>query len=102
LTSDDFNRIQSQWEGGCVFSVHDSGLADDWLDRYYGHEFLRNLRTNEIGGPVASMLSVDAPGLTIFGSISSELIEMADGLAKLSGFPVMIRPTTEDPSICFE
>jgi hypothetical protein len=44
------------------------------------------------------MLSVDSPALTIFGLMSSQVIEMADELAKLSGFPVIIRPATEDPS----
>jgi len=102
LTSDDFNQLQSQWEGGCIFSVHDSNLADDWLDRHYEHKFLLNLHMREIGGPVASMLSVDVPGLTIFGSISSEVIKMAEGLAKLSGFPVMVRPTTEHPFMHFK
>jgi len=98
LTSDDFVRFQRQWEGGCVFSVHDSILADDWLNRHYEHEFLVNLRAMDIGGPLASMLSVDTPALTIFGSMSPQIIGMANQLAKLSGFPIMIRPVTENPS----
>jgi hypothetical protein len=48
------------------------------------------------------MLSVDAPALSIFGLISPQVIDMAGELAKLSGFPVMIRPATEDPSPTFE
>ena len=94
--------MQSQWHGGCILSVHDSSLADDWLHKNYKHEFLADLRTNNMGGPVASMLSVDAPALTIFTSISSQTIECADGLAQLSGFPVIIRPATENPSAYFE
>jgi hypothetical protein len=97
--SDNFAALQSQWEGGCVLSVHDSGLADDWLDRHYEHECIVNIRKNGIGGPIASMLSIDAPALTIFGSMSSQIIEMAGELAKLSGFPVTIRPVTEDPFV---
>jgi hypothetical protein len=91
--------MDSQWKGGCIFSIHDSAQADDWLNDHYEHECLVNLRANDIGGPVASMLSVDTQALTIFGSISSQIIEMASDLAKLSGFPVVIRPAMEDPSV---
>lgn len=90
--------LQSQWEGGCVFSVHDSRLADDWLNDHHEHKCLVNLRANGIGGPLPSMLSVDVPALTIFGSMSPQTIKIADELAKLSDFPVIIRPTTDDPS----
>jgi hypothetical protein len=99
LTSDDFIRLQRQWKGGCILSVHDSGLADDWLNHHYEHEYFVQLRANGIGGPVASMLTIDTPALTIFGSISARVVEMAGKLAQLSGFPVMIRPVTEEPSV---
>ena len=82
-----------------MLSVHDSGLADDWLNHHYEHECLVHLRANDIGGPVASMLSIDTPALTIFGLMSARLVEMADELAQLSGFPVMIRPVTEEPAV---
>jgi hypothetical protein len=45
------------------------------------------------------MLSIDTPALTIFGLMSARLVEMADELAQLSGFPVMIRPVTEEPAV---
>ncbi|KIM73277.1 hypothetical protein PILCRDRAFT_731139 [Piloderma croceum F 1598] len=102
LALDDSVQLQSQWHGGCILSVHDSGLADDWLYNHYKHEFLVQIRTNNIGGPVASMLSVDVPALTIFAPMSSQIIEMANGLSQLSSFPVIIRPTTEDPSAYFK
>ena len=63
---------------------------------------LVHLHANDIGGPIASMLSVDAPVLTIFAPLSSQMIGIADGLAQLSGFLVIIRPMTEDPSAHFE
>jgi hypothetical protein len=44
------------------------------------------------------MLSIDTPALTIFGLMSPQLVEMAAKLAQLSGFPVMIRPVTEELS----
>jgi hypothetical protein len=48
------------------------------------------------------MLSVNAPALTIFGSMSPKMMELADELAKLSNFPVIIRPVAEDPSAHFK
>jgi hypothetical protein len=84
-----------------VYSVHDSEVAYNWLQRHCNHEFLEHLRKSNIGGPVASMLSVDAPALTIFAPMSSQTIKLGDGLAQLSGFPVMIRPKAEDPSAYF-
>ena len=101
-TSDNFVRLQNQWGGGCVLSVHDSNFADDWLNDHYDHECLVDLRTNGIGGPVPSMLSVDAPALTIFGPMSEWIIEKGETLSKLSGFPVIIRPATEEPFAIFE
>jgi hypothetical protein len=95
--------LESQWKGGgCILSVHDSGPADDWIDEHYEDEFLVNLRANEIGGPLASMLSVDELALTIFGPMTPQIIKTADELAKLSRFPVIIRPATQDPSVYFK
>jgi hypothetical protein len=78
--------------------VHDSNLVDTWIDLNYEHQFLVLLREKSVGGPLASMLSVESPALTIFGAMSTELIRMANELAELSGFPVIVRPLEEDPS----
>jgi hypothetical protein len=103
LTPEDFVRLKSQWTGGgCVLSVYDSALADAWVIQNYDDKFLINLRAKKIGGPVASMLSVDVQALTIFGSMSPQIIKTADELAQLSQFPVIIRPATEDPSVYFK
>ena len=99
---DSFVRLQSQCERRCVLSVHDSDLADDWLNDHYEHDCLVDLRKNNIGGPVPSMLSVDAPALTIFGPMSEWIIEKGETLSKLSGFQVIIRPATEEPFAIFE
>jgi hypothetical protein len=79
-------------------SVHDSDFVDVWIDVNYDHRFLVLLREKCVGGPVASMLSVESPALTIFGAMSVELIQMANELAELSGLPVIVRPLEEDPS----
>ena len=102
LGIDDFTRLKSQWSGGCILSVHDSVLADAWIDTNYEHKCLVALREHNIGGPVASMLSVELPALAIFGTISIPLIQIADELAELSGFLVMVRPLSEDPSHHFK
>jgi hypothetical protein len=78
--------------------VHDSDLVDIWIDLNYEHQFLVQLREKSVGGPLASMLSVESPALTIFGAMSVELIRMANELAELSGLPVIVRPLEEDPS----
>jgi hypothetical protein len=78
--------------------VYDSDVASAWLEANYDHDCVVALRENNIGGPIASMLSVESAALAIFGSISAPVIQMADKLAELSGFPVMIRPLREYPS----
>ena len=102
LTSDNFVQLQNQWGGGCVLSLHDSNFADDWLNDHYEPECLVDLRKIGIGGPVPSMLSVDAPALTIFGPMSEQIIVKGETLSKLSGFPVIIRPATEEPFAIYE
>lgn len=77
--------------------MYDSGAADGWIDANYDHQCLVALRENNIRGPIASMLSVESAALTIFGTISMPVIQMANQLAELSGFPVMIKPLGEYP-----
>jgi hypothetical protein len=89
------------WDGGCVVSAYDSDSADAWIDKNYDHKLLVSLREANIGGPVASMLSIQSAALAIFGSMSMSLIQMADALAELSGFPVIVRPSEEDPYLYF-
>jgi hypothetical protein len=79
-------------------SVFDSDSADTWIDENYDEEILILLRDKHIGGPIASMLSIDSAALTIFGTLSANLLQTAQALADLSSFPVVIRPLEEDPS----
>ena len=83
------------WNGGCVLSVWDSDLVDAWVDENYDHALLVLIREREIGGPIPSMLSVDSAALTIFGTMSVSLINIAEKLANFSGFPVIVRPPEE-------
>jgi hypothetical protein len=101
--SQDKFPYNGSWDGGCVVSVYDSDSADTWIDKNYDHnlKLLVSLRKANIGGPVASMLSIQSAALVIFGSMSMSLIQMADALAELSGFPVIVRPPEEDPYLYF-
>lgn len=85
-----------------MLSMHDSDCVDAWIDANYDQKCVVTLRENNIGGPIASMLSVKLAALAIFGKISASLIQMAEELAEVSGFPVMIRPFREDPSPRFK
>jgi hypothetical protein len=98
MSPDDFPCFNSSWDGGCVLSVHDSNLVDSWINENYDHQFLTLLRQKGIGGPIASMLSVESPALAIFGKMSVQLIQTANELAEFSAFPVIIRPLEDDPS----
>lgn len=98
----DFPCFNSSWHGGCILSVYDSDLADAWIDKHYNHELLVLLRKANIGGPIASMLSVQSEALVIFGSMTTHLIRMGNELSELSGFPVIMRPFEDDPSPRFK
>lgn len=82
--------------------MYDSDLADAWIDKHYNHELLVLLRKANIGGPIASMLSVQSEALVIFGSMTTHLIRMGNELSELSGFPVIMRPFEDDPSPRFK
>ena len=90
--------VDHEWNGGCIVSVSDSNLADDWVNKHYDHALLVRIRDKEIRGPFPSMLSVSSAALAIFGVISVSLIRVAEELADFSGFPVIVRPLEEDPS----
>ena len=81
--------------------MHDSSFVDSWIDNNYDHPLLTLLRDKGIGGPIASMISFELPGLAIFGAMSVQLIQIANELAELSAFPVIVRPLEEDPSPYF-
>jgi hypothetical protein len=56
------------------------------------------MRSRGLGGPIAAMLCPDAQALVIFGSIlDGWVLKAGKLLANDSGFPVMIRPLTDNP-----
>ncbi|KAJ7899677.1 hypothetical protein B0H13DRAFT_1883764 [Mycena leptocephala] len=65
---------------------------------HYEDPLLETMRSHGLGGPIAAMLCPDAQALVIFGSIlDSWVLKAGKLLAKEFGFPVMIRPPTDDP-----
>ncbi|KAJ6564298.1 hypothetical protein B0H19DRAFT_1285671 [Mycena capillaripes] len=79
-------------------SVYTPDHAILWVEAHYDDPLLQTMRTRGLGGPIAGMLSPDAPTLVIFGSILDGWAQKAAKLlASLSGFIVMIRPIPDDP-----
>ena len=100
---DDCTLLGAQWSsGGCIISVYDPTLADAWIDAHYDRACLVKLRGQGFRGPLAMMLSVESEALAIFGEMSATLIHQANELANISGFPVIIRPLADEPSIQFK
>jgi hypothetical protein len=89
-------------------------VTDNWLENNY-YQWLTILTNahsdvgagadssfrplSRVAGPVACMLAYNNPALGLFGDASSDLIVgMAQELANVSAFPVIIRPFEEFPS----
>ena len=78
--------------------VYDSERAQVWVEENYDHELLINLRQAGISGPLPSILSINSAALSIFGPLNIlPLVQIAEELAELSGFPVIIRPLKDAP-----
>ncbi|KAJ7794118.1 hypothetical protein B0H14DRAFT_2622183 [Mycena olivaceomarginata] len=84
--------------GGKQFSVHSPHTALSWLEAHYEDALLDAIRARGLGGPIAAMLTPDAPALVIFGSILDNCaLEAARLLADLSRLTVIIRPFADSP-----
>ncbi|KAF8171557.1 hypothetical protein K438DRAFT_191867 [Mycena galopus ATCC 62051] len=70
-------------------------MEDNW-----DSSLLNYIRTSGCGGPFAWMLSPTKPALANFGRYNeSVVVNMAQNLAEASGFPVVIRPATDNPAL---
>jgi hypothetical protein len=84
--------------GQFAIDVYDSLAADQWIEDNYTHPLVKYLQEKgNIGGPVACMLAFDEAALCIFGEASTSTLELAQRLADLSKFPVILRPAFECP-----
>ncbi|KAJ7630140.1 hypothetical protein B0H17DRAFT_541970 [Mycena rosella] len=83
---------------GCSVSVHEPVAAIAWIENNWEHPLLNSFQDKSCGGPLALMLSPQKPALALFGPYNDPSIATsAQSLAKLSGFPVVIRPLDENP-----
>lgn len=85
-------------EGGTIVSIHSPDMAVVWLEAHYDDPVLQSIRSRDLGGPLAAMLSPDEPVLVIFGSILDDwVLKTGKVLSEVSGFPVMIRTLKDNP-----
>ncbi|KAJ6448586.1 hypothetical protein C8R45DRAFT_1046037 [Mycena sanguinolenta] len=88
--------------GGNAHSTHRPVDAENWVELNYDSILLKSLRTVGLGGPLATMLSIDMPALAIFGSfLDDRVLELAQMLSEASALPVMIRPAADNPITIF-
>ncbi|KAJ7855007.1 hypothetical protein B0H14DRAFT_3136436 [Mycena olivaceomarginata] len=86
--------------GGCLISVHEPAEAASWIEDNWHNPLLAFIRNSGCGGPFAWMLSPAEPALAIFGSFEDPIVvNMAGSLADLSGFPTVIRPSSDNPAL---
>ncbi|KAJ6550840.1 hypothetical protein DFH09DRAFT_606835 [Mycena vulgaris] len=84
--------------GGCSISVHEPVEAVTWIENNWEHPLVTSVQENGCGGPFALMLLPTKPALALFGSYDDPFVtNAAQSLATLSRFPVMIRPSSDNP-----
>ncbi|KAJ7190794.1 hypothetical protein GGX14DRAFT_407654 [Mycena pura] len=98
LCEEDIRTLNDYPAGGAMTSVHSPDAAVFWLEANFDLSLLRSIQTNGLGGPIAAMLSPEEPTLVIFGSIlDDKVLKIAQQLAEISKFPVMVRPLRDNP-----
>jgi hypothetical protein len=80
-----------------ALDVYDSLVADQWIEKNYSHPSVECLLVHNIQGPIACMLRFNEAALCIFGEISVKTLKLAQDLADISHFPVLVRPHTDCP-----
>ncbi|KAJ6511078.1 hypothetical protein C8R45DRAFT_1162498 [Mycena sanguinolenta] len=100
FTRNDLTCIQANLDlGGGLVSVHAPEEAVSWIEDHWDNDILSSIRHCGLGGPLSCMLSPEEPGLAIFGSYENlTVVNIAQSLAEASGFPVVIRPASENPA----
>jgi hypothetical protein len=101
FTTNDLTYIQTNLGiGGCLMSIHEPVEAASWMEDNWDNPLLTSIRNSGCEGPLAWMLSPQEPALAIFGCYENPtVVDMAQSVADLSGFPVVIRPTCDNPAL---
>ncbi|KAJ7721488.1 hypothetical protein B0H16DRAFT_1602515 [Mycena metata] len=87
--------------GGTVLSIHRPTTALAWLEENYDFPVVKFIHKKFVG-PLAMMLFPDTPALAIFGPHSSQkMARLAQRLANKSKFPVISRPSADNPMLQF-
>jgi hypothetical protein len=85
---------------GCLMSIHEPAEAASWIEENWDNPFFASIQNSGCGGPFACMLSPTEPALAIFGCYDNPVVvNTAESLAGLSGFPVLIRPLSDNPAL---
>jgi hypothetical protein len=88
--------------GGCATSIYRSVEAENWVEQNHDTALLKSIRSVGLGGPLATMVSLDMPALAIFGSaLDDRVLELAKTLSEVSTFAVMVRSAADDPLVKF-
>ncbi|KAJ6453658.1 hypothetical protein C8R47DRAFT_1167840 [Mycena vitilis] len=87
--------------GGTTSSTHYPKDALSWVETHFNDGLLACMRLRGLGGPgMATMLFPEMPALALFGSIKRKwVLRAAKTLADISGFPVIIQPRSDDPTL---
>ncbi|KAJ6522682.1 hypothetical protein DFH09DRAFT_1097070 [Mycena vulgaris] len=81
-------------------AIHEPAEASSWMEDNWDNNLLTSIQDNGCGGPFAWMLSPEEPALAIFGCYENPtVVNMAQSLADLSGFPVVIRLSDNNPGL---
>jgi hypothetical protein len=80
-------------------SIYEPAEAASWMEDNWDNPVLTSIQNSGCGGPFAWMLSPEEPALAIFGCYDEPtVVNMAESLADLSGFPVVVRPPSDNPA----
>lgn len=103
VTPEETQALENDFpEGGVVVSTHSSPDAEGWVEAHYHDPEFESLRATGLRGPISGMFSPEEPALILFGSIlNDEVLSIANALADMSGFVVMVRPVGDDPILKF-
>jgi hypothetical protein len=81
-------------------SIHEPAEAASWMENNWDDPLLTSIRKTGCGAPFAWMLSPTEPAFAIFGHHNDPVVvQMAESLADLSGFSVVIRPPNDNSAL---
>ncbi|KAJ7463041.1 hypothetical protein FB451DRAFT_469020 [Mycena latifolia] len=100
LSPDDMRCLEAKFEmGGSLISIHDPTEAATWIETNWGNPLVESIQNCGCHGPIAFMLFPTTPALALFGLCDDPLlVNSAEELAELSGFPVVMRPSSDIPT----